>query len=526
MGSHTQQAGHRGPIGPHEACVVKFLQPLPAIPSKTGLPTAAKAGTLGTHFPDGGGGAGATALSELSDTAGLPVISNTQKLLGRWIEGLAEDDNFRPGAGKWKNTSNRIYFATTDADGQDVTAAIATTVSTDKLQIATDSDFTNLVYDGTLGDQAAVSDTGNGPHYRFNGNPSIIGIAGSGEIWMRVFTQTVAPTVDDSKVLMWDQSAVKWVPGTVLIPEKSIEELTDVSPDLSVSLLNFDYAAGTGENYAPITDEVASSADGFQWMGDFDYQKVVASPVKFGIGAYELLTGVLRFPNKDAGEHTQNNYDAWSTRWALGDSDFTMEFWWYFPSGQNTADRTFVCWGDSVSHSAIKWTYMSDGVTDFEVRYTPDGTSVDNVATFNLGSAIAEDVWTHVAICRDGANLRAFVNGTQVGGDHNIGSTVIKTPSYSFTRSQFRLGGDTSSSNNSRGHIDGWSYTKEAKYTATFTLPAAAPEASVIPDGSILVYNSGLWQSSTDYISTTTLKAAVNDGAADFAAFQAYINNL
>jgi hypothetical protein len=136
-----------------------------------------------------------------------------------------------------------------------------------------------------------------------------------------------------------------------------------------------------------------------------------------------------------------------------------------------------------------------------------------------------EDVWTHVAICREGANLRAFVNGTQVGTDHNIGSTIIKTPSYNFSYSQFRLGGNQSNSVNSRGHIDGWRYVKKALYTSSFTAPTSAPAAVGYDDGTILAYSNGAWRPSTDHIPKSTLQAEVA-ASTDFADFQTRIAAL
>jgi len=89
---------------------------------------------------------------------------------------------------------------------------------------------------------------------------------------------------------------------------------------------------------------------------------------------------------------------------------------------------------------------------------------VNNSTTITGTATLAVDTWYHVAISRNAATTKLFVNGTQDGGDYsdgsNYGSTkpIIIGASYAF--------GDGFA-----GHIDEFRVSNTSRYQTTFTAP-------------------------------------------------------
>jgi hypothetical protein len=144
----------------------------------------------------------------------------------------------------------------------------------------------------------------------------------------------------------------------------------------------------------------------------------------------------------------------------FGTGDFTIEFW------LNLANVTST-WQAIISRAyniTGGWRlYKNDGTA--ELRWYAGGTSV----VLTSSSGIANNVWSHVAVVRNGTTLTIYVDGTNRGSATNstnytpgnyaveIGSGVV-TSAYPVT-----------------GYIDDLRITKGvARYTANFTPPTSA----------------------------------------------------
>jgi hypothetical protein len=140
--------------------------------------------------------------------------------------------------------------------------------------------------------------------------------------------------------------------------------------------------------------------------------------------------------------------------------DFTVEFWVYMNS--ISSDYTFVCRG------------ANGGSFDLFIQYRPSLSQSLRVNTklayspyvFNWTPLV--NTWHHVAVTRASGNLRAFVDGTQ------IGSTVSDTGNIS-TNVPISIGyNNQASSQYLNGYIDDLRITKGvARYTQDFTPPTA-----------------------------------------------------
>jgi hypothetical protein len=144
-----------------------------------------------------------------------------------------------------------------------------------------------------------------------------------------------------------------------------------------------------------------------------------------------------------------------SSDFNFGSGDFTVEAWvylnsvsddWFVVSSAGTGGFFFGNqpgggWG--VGRTAIAWDHVS-------------------------GDTASTSTWYHVAASRSGAILRIFVDGTQVG------STFTNSQSYDLSTGGLTVGSQGASFF-LNGYIDDLRITKGvARYTATFTPPAAA----------------------------------------------------
>ena len=148
--------------------------------------------------------------------------------------------------------------------------------------------------------------------------------------------------------------------------------------------------------------------------------------------------------------------------------DFTVEGWWYMNS---VASRPpFIAMGTGVDASPAHY-------SDWNLYYNSSN-NLNWYAYSNGGNVLRQFAWTpaintwyHIAVTRHGTNMRAFINGTQ------IGTTLTDSTAwtgYSGSRplriGRWQYGGGTN------GYLNGYAQdiriTKGlARYTANFTPP-------------------------------------------------------
>jgi len=123
-------------------------------------------------------------------------------------------------------------------------------------------------------------------------------------------------------------------------------------------------------------------------------------------------------------------------------------------------------WDASTQKSWYMYVYNNAGTYQLYFSYTTNGsTSINPVATIS----VTTNTWYHIAACRDGANLRLFVDGTQVGTTYNMATDIIHGGTYPVQV------GRVAGTHDLNGFIDDLRITKGyARYTANFTAPTQA----------------------------------------------------
>jgi hypothetical protein len=149
-------------------------------------------------------------------------------------------------------------------------------------------------------------------------------------------------------------------------------------------------------------------------------------------------------------------------------SNFTVEAW--VRLAQNTGSTFKVIAAQTASSTSdYAWNfYYNAGTTkSLNFRYSTNGV---NGTTFTSNTTLNTNTWYHVAAVRNGSDLVLYVNGTQVGSTHNIGSAAI----YNSTADLTVGASNTTAANFWYGYIDEMRISTVAQYTANFTAPTAA----------------------------------------------------
>lgn len=215
-----------------------------------------------------------------------------------------------------------------------------------------------------------------------------------------------------------------------------------------VSLLHFDGTDGS----TTFTDET-----GRTWTGAGTAQLDTAQS-KFGPSSLLLTPSTDYISTADSDD------------FHFADGDFTIECF-YRPdvdlSTTNGVHTIIAQWGNTNRGFAM-WLYDNGATVGMQFSYSTTGADSTNVVLAPV--SVPVDTWTHLSVCRDGANLRAFVAGTQVGATHNIGAASL----YNSGR-QISIGNTEDADYPGRGWYDEMRVTKGvARYTSNFTPPTEA----------------------------------------------------
>jgi hypothetical protein len=159
-----------------------------------------------------------------------------------------------------------------------------------------------------------------------------------------------------------------------------------------------------------------------------------------------------------------------NSQFAVGTSDFTIEFWIYITARKSYG---YIIWtkggGDAL--------YISFDLAGNFLRLTNAGTVFAVTSTLNLNQ------WYHVAVVRSSGSSKIYVDG--------IGGTAVACAA-SFVQSGPLIGGD-STANYFQGYIDDLRITKYARFTSAFTPPAAALPDIYNPNTTLPVTGAALW---------------------------------
>ena len=150
----------------------------------------------------------------------------------------------------------------------------------------------------------------------------------------------------------------------------------------------------------------------------------------------------------------------------FGSGNFTIETWVNFSS----ASREHIVVSQWPGASNRAWVIAADAsASSILFAFTTNGTTQINVSATSTFNANA---WYHIAVCRDSANLRIFVNGVLLT-TYNISTNTIFNSSASVLIGAFESG-----SIPLLGYVSNCRIVKgTALYTAAFTPPSGPLQA-------------------------------------------------
>ena len=148
---------------------------------------------------------------------------------------------------------------------------------------------------------------------------------------------------------------------------------------------------------------------------------------------------------------------------SYGTSDFTIETWAYFTAGAaGSAYRYLFGQGSGTSGTNNLGLYIQGNV----LKVWHNG-----AATITGTTTISLNSWYHIALSRNGTNLKLFLNGTQEG------STATNSSNITSTATGLSIGrwAEISDPYYFAGYISDFRITKGlARYTSNFTAPTAS----------------------------------------------------
>jgi|10_taG_2_1085330.scaffolds.fasta_scaffold00266_19 hypothetical protein len=144
--------------------------------------------------------------------------------------------------------------------------------------------------------------------------------------------------------------------------------------------------------------------------------------------------------------------------WDFGSDDFTIETWVNFAGWESTGFNTLAWIG------SVQLDYKN---TSNELRVYCYGSSTHSIIatwTASLNS------WHHVAIVRNGTDLKLYLDGSQLGATTDIGTATLNTPDDkpSTIGGRSTLGGVLSVDRFFNGYMEDIRITKTARYISNF----------------------------------------------------------
>jgi hypothetical protein len=212
------------------------------------------------------------------------------------------------------------------------------------------------------------------------------------------------------------------------------------------------------------------------------------SAVTNGAGVAEITNSAAKFGTKAiyVEDYTGVNAayfqaDAADANLTFGANDFTIEMHVYIPSivafsgtqdFMGIYDAGDLAWGMSI-------VFQTSGDFRHTLFMSSNGTTSNFISPQKLWSAGAAGTWYHLAVCRDGNNLRHFIDGTQVGVTDDVTGFTMFTPTTAVMYI-----GDISSDPTTGGPAQTilWDNIRitsgVARYTTNFTAPTAPYDGS------------------------------------------------
>lgn len=152
---------------------------------------------------------------------------------------------------------------------------------------------------------------------------------------------------------------------------------------------------------------------------------------------------------------------------ALGVNDWTIEGWFRWTTAAANNDILIAKWRTSASRLCYRL-FWDGAAALLKFEYSTNGSTVTTASSASFTPTLTQQY--HIAVTRNGADIKIFVDGVQSGTTFNAGSDSITQ-----SNARFALGGDQDFSGGFDGRIDEVRITNGvARYQGNTTPPTAA----------------------------------------------------
>jgi hypothetical protein len=211
-----------------------------------------------------------------------------------------------------------------------------------------------------------------------------------------------------------------------------------------VTVLGTGTIASVDGNYVNLTGRQL----GFQTITDRLSKTVYAH------GNAKLSTAQKKFGTASLALDGTGDYATVATQpdFLLGTGNWTIELWVY-KTGTTGGIQQLIDFRATAPTIAPTLYLTAVGTPTFNVNAV-------NVIT--AGSAVANNIWTHIAVSKSGTSTKMFINGTQTGSTYTDNNNYIQGP--------LTIGARYDGAQGALGYIDDVRISKGvARYTTTFT---------------------------------------------------------
>ena len=184
-----------------------------------------------------------------------------------------------------------------------------------------------------------------------------------------------------------------------------------------------------------------------------------------GEGGRNAIRGSVFFDGTSSSFLKCTDSDAWD----FGANNFTIEYW-FLESDRNRSERRVLYLYDSSQAFIVGHTNDNGGQIFFSAHDSSNNLISGSIVTTSSNSLSDNDInqWMHVAITREGSNLKIYLNGTLEVTDTGYSTTAIRSD-----QNDLFIGYDpVSTGREFKGYLSNLRICKgHAVYTSNFTPP-------------------------------------------------------
>ena len=148
--------------------------------------------------------------------------------------------------------------------------------------------------------------------------------------------------------------------------------------------------------------------------------------------------------------------------------DFTVEFWMRRTVNFPSYGAILSSAGYYTTGYTNNWIMRTEGASSLGLAFFSNGQTGLTYKIWTV-STMSIDTWYHVAFCRSGSDIRAFLNGTE----SSSGTLSLSTPFTDHFTNGLIVGEGTVNTDYA-GYLDDLRITNKARYTSNFTAPTKA----------------------------------------------------